>query len=106
MALHVVSDTFTTDFSSGKVILRSDLSEFPSQIDELMSTAARVQALNHAAQRGCPDPRINGNSGSPFPINHKGEDIEEVRKKDLPVAHPDMQPHDYRVEVPVCRKLV
>ncbi len=112
MALFVVEAAcqFTADYSQGSIVIESDNNtEFPLAIEELGSTAARNLALGYAAQQGIPDPRINGNPSGAYPINSKGVSLDQVRDgagKAVPPQHPEMQISRYRIDIPVCRKLV
>lgn len=92
----------------GEVVIRaisSSPNDFTSQIEELKSIAARNLALKHAAQCGITPPRINGNTSAPYAVNSKGIPLEEVQdsqKESLPLNHPEMQPAEYWITVPVC----
>jgi hypothetical protein len=110
--LHIVEAAcqFTQDYASGVVVLESDITDhFPSAIEELGTTEARNMSLGFAAQKGCPDPRINGQTAGAYPINVEGLPLEQVRGEDgqaLPPQHPRMQVARYRIDIPVCRRLV
>lgn len=112
MGLHVVEAAcqLAPDRSRGTIVLESDITaELPLAIEELGTTEARNLALSYAAQCGIPDPRINGNLPGAYPINGKGASLDQVRDnlgQALPPQHPDMQIARYRIDVPVCRKLI
>lgn len=112
MGLHVVEAAcrFSQDRAQATIFIESDIThDFPAAIEGLSSTEARNLALGYAAQSGVPDPRLNGNVPHPFPINSEGLSLEQVRDEvgnSLPPQHPRMQIARFRVEVPVCRKLI
>lgn len=101
---------FAADRSTAMIMIESSEDrEFPKAIDELAGTDARNLALGYAAQKGVPDPRINGNTIGPYAVNSKGVPVDkasEAAGQVLDVTHADMQPASYRCEVPICRKLV
>jgi hypothetical protein len=101
---------FAADRSTGTIVVEStEDRDFPKAIGELGGTDARNLALGFAAQQGVADPRVNGTLVGPYPVNQKGIPIDKVADENgqpLPPAHPDMQPSAYRVDVPVCRRLV
>lgn len=112
MSLHVIAaaSKFTDDNGQGVVVVECDrASHFNLAIEELQGTPARNLAIKFAAERGLGDPRINGNIGYPYAINSEGLSLELVKDGEgnpLPQTHPRMQPARYRVDVPVCRRLV
>jgi hypothetical protein len=85
---------------AGTVCLKSTMvkqAEFPRAIDELRSSAAKQEALVIAAQRGVADPRINGMSLAPYPVDAQGNSI----------TNPLVQKTaEYRVDIPVTGRLV
>ena len=99
---------FADDFSQGMVVIESDEKHnFQSAIAELGSMQARQTAIGHAAKLGCADPRVNGVSSPAYAINQDGDSLEKVAaEQDLPPAHPLRQVYAYRVDIPVCKKLV
>lgn len=113
MSIYVVEKAcqFDDDFAHGIVTLESDLvgSQFPNAIEELGSVESRNKALGFAARQGVPDPRINGNPSGAYPVNCNDISLENVRDDHggtYPPQHPEMQPARYRIDVPVCRKLI
>jgi len=114
MSLEIVRDatTFDDEKRTGRVVLESDIETNPDQaMNELASVAAKTKALNYAASCGMIDPRINGNVGHCYPVNVDGKALTEVgvdpkTKKPYPRDHKKMKLHRYRIEVPVCKKLV
>ena len=99
---------FADDFSQGTVVLESDeKQDFARAIEELSSMQARQAAIGHAAKLGCADPRVNGGSSPAYAINQDGVSLEKIAAdNDLPPAHPKRQVYAYRVDIPVCKKLV
>lgn len=101
---------FAADRSRAKVVIAcSDEVALSAQIELLGSTSSRNLALAYAAAHGVGDARQNGNIEGPYACNEDGTPLDEVsddRKKPLPPKHPKMQVSYYRVDVPVCRKLV
>jgi hypothetical protein len=113
MTLQVVEAacSFANDFSSGQVVIESSITDqFAQAIDELGGTEARNLAIHFAARCGCSDPRINGSPGGAYPINKHGQSLDQVRDQasgqPLPPQHPDMQIARYRVDIPICKRLV
>ncbi len=110
--LHIVEPAckFTNDITSGIVVIESDITDIlPNAIDELGATDARNMALGYAARQGCSDPRINGQPGGAYPINSEGRPLETVTGEDgnsLPPQHPRMQVARYRIDIPICHRLV
>jgi hypothetical protein len=102
---------FSADRSHGTVVVEStETQNFPLAIERLRSVDARNLAVGYAATQGMSDPRVNGNADAPYPVNAKGMPLDEVGNDEngqpLPPAHPDRQPAAYRIDVPVCKKLV
>ena len=99
---------FAADFSQGTVVIESDEKQnFSTAIEELRSMQARQTAIGHAAKLGCADPRINGIASPAYAINQEGLSLEKVAaESELPPAHPKRQVYAYRVDIPVCKKLV
>jgi|TARA_R110000824_G_scaffold77773_1_gene196602 hypothetical protein len=110
MGLFVVEEQtkFADDLGSGIVVLESDEQHnFPFAIESLRSMAARELAIGYAAQQGCADPRINGVASSAYAINQDGDQLEKIAADtDLPPQHPTRQIAAYRVDIPICKKLV
>jgi hypothetical protein len=109
--LTVVQDQckFADDMSAGTIVIESSNPNLGLAIEELGSMDARNLATKHASMVGMADPRINGNTGSAYPINAKGESVLTLTDgagQALPPQHPDKQPVKYRADIPVCRKLV
>ncbi len=104
------ASTFTSDLSGGVIVVEStEKSAFNLAIDELLTAEARVLALGYAASRGVADPRVNGSTSSPYPVNREGTPLDMVkdeRGQSLPATHPRMQPARYRVDIPVTRRLI
>ena len=78
-------------------------------IEELQHANARNMATGFASRKGVGDARINGSLIGPYPINSKGQALDQVKDENgaaLPAQHPLMQPKAYRVDIPVCRRLV
>jgi hypothetical protein len=99
---------FADDFSQGIVVLESDEKQnFSTAIEELGSMQARQAAIGHAAKLGCADPRVNGVSSPAYAINQEGVTLEKMAaESELPPAHPKRQVYAYRVDIPICKKLV
>jgi hypothetical protein len=102
---------FAPDMSSGTIVIESrNDSQFNLAIEELQHANARNMATAFAAQKGIGDARVNGNLNGPYPINSEGQVLDQVKDPEtgaaLPPQHPLMQPKAYRVDVPVCRRLV
>lgn len=113
MALQIVEAAcrFEPDMSRGLVVIESDQGSghFQQAFFELESQDARHLALGYAARAGMGDTRINGNLSGIYPINSEGLSLELVRdekQQPLPQTHARMQPHRYRVDVPVTRRLI
>ena len=111
MALRVVEEAsnFSEDFTSGIVVLESDLERGGLAIEELTGHNARHKALGYANSKGVADARINGTPTGAYPINADGKSLDEVKDENgesLPPQHPDMQAAARRIDVPVVRKLV
>lgn len=77
-------------------------SQFSNAITELQTPEARTFALQEVAYLGMNF--VNGNVQHPYPVNHKGQALDEV-DQNLPVDHPDKQPAAYRLEVPVAASM-
>lgn len=101
---------FTDDNGQGVVVIECDRADkLNLAIEELQGTPARNLAIKFAAERGVGDPRINGNIGYPYAVNAEGLSLEAVKDEagnSPPQTHPRMQPARFRVDVPVCRRLV
>ena len=101
---------FASDMSTGTMVIESSNdSQFNMAIEELQHANARNMATGFASQKGMGDARVNGSLIGPYPINSKGQALDQVKGEDgasLPPQHPDMQPKAYRVDVPVCRRLI
>lgn len=112
MGLRIVeaASKFTEDKGQGVVVVECDrASEFNLAIEELQGIGARNLAIGYATSHGVGDARINGNIGYPYPVNSKGQSLEQVKDDDgnpLPPSHALMQPARYRTDVPVTRRLV
>jgi hypothetical protein len=111
--LSVVEDqcTFAADRRSGKIVVTSTNENFGGAIEDLSQKPARDLALAYAATNGVSDARINGNVIGPYAVNVDGVPLENVpatmpQLAEIPPAHPKMQPASYRLDVPVCTKLV
>ena len=76
-----------------------DPSGFSNAITELQTPEARTFALKEVAHLGMS--YVNGNVQHPYPVNHKGQSLDEVDQR-LPADHIDKQPAAYRLEVPVA----
>jgi hypothetical protein len=101
---------FQPDMSRGVVVVESDHGpgNFAAAFEELQNPEARTFAQGYAASRGMAAARINGNIEGPYPINSEGLVLDQVKgpdSKPLPQTHARMQPHRYRVSVPVCQPL-
>ncbi len=101
---------FATDMSTGTIVVEStNDSQFNMAIEELQHANARNMATGYAVRQGMSDARINGSLIGPYPVNSKGQVLDQVKDEagaSLPPQHPDMQPKAYRVDVPVCRRLI
>tara|TARA_Y100000310_G_C20453010_1_gene701671 strand:- start:429 stop:764 length:336 start_codon:yes stop_codon:yes gene_type:complete len=111
MGLFVREDLskFTDDLGSGIVVLESDEQhEFPVAIEDLRSMSARNMAIGYAAKLGCADPRVNGIASPAYAVNQDGESLEKIaaEERDLPPKHPRRQVAAYRVDIPICKKLI
>ena len=110
MGLFVREDLskFADDLGSGIVVLESDEQhDFPNAIESLRSMDARNMAIGYAAKLGCSDPRVNGVASPAYAVNQKGESLEKLAAdSDIPPLHPRRQVAAYRVDIPVCKKLV
>ena len=110
MGLFVREDLtkFAEDLGAGIVVLESDdTHNFPIAIEDLRSMNARNMAIGYAAKMGCPDPRINGVASSAYAVNQDGEELEKLANdSELPPTHPTRQIAAYRVDIPICKKLV
>lgn len=84
------------DGTSGVVILESDNSEYSKAIMELQGGGARELAIKEAAKNGIPDPRCNGLSFSAYPVDEKGNQLDDPRATI----------GGYRIDVPVTSKIV
>lgn len=110
--LHVVESAskFSDDYGQGAITVESDIREPLSlAIEELQTIEARNLAIRYAASKGVSDPRVNGNTSSAYPVNVEGVPLEEVKDESglaLPAHHPKMQPSRYRVDIPICKRLV
>jgi|TARA_R110002110_G_scaffold237487_1_gene453355 hypothetical protein len=110
MGLFVREDLskFADDLGSGIVVLESEeRHNFPLAIEDLRSMGARNLAIGYAAKLGCSDPRVNGVSSPAYAVNQDGDTLEKVANDtDLPPQHPKRQVCSYRVDIPICKKLV
>jgi hypothetical protein len=110
MGLFVREDLtkFSDDLGSGIVVLESDEQhDFPIAIEALRSMDARNMAIGFAAKLGCSDPRVNGIASPAYAVNQDGEELEKLATDpDLPPQHPKRQVAAYRVDIPICKKLV
>jgi hypothetical protein len=100
---------FTTDLSSGSIVVESNAPDAYTALEDIYSIKARNLAIAYAAQKGVADPRINGNLHTQMALNSKGEYLENVKDKEgnpLPPSHPDMQPTSYQVTIPITKKLI
>lgn len=101
---------FAPDFSAGVIVVESTRDDnFGLAIEELTSAAARTLALGYAAKNGVADPRINGSTGSPYPVNRHGVALDSVKGEHgqaLSATHQLMQPARYRIDIPVTRRLI
>lgn len=88
------------DGSRGSVLIESDLPQFSFQIEELTSAKAREFVLASTVKAGIKGlPGISRMIDSPYPVNSKGETIENLKDEDgnpiLPQS-PRAQPVAYR----------
>lgn len=74
MAVSVVNVQFVGN--KGTVTLVSDLAEFPAQIEELQSSAARNEALLEASRHGLSAPAISDLHQAAYPITPEGKPLE------------------------------
>jgi hypothetical protein len=101
---------FQPDGSRGVVIIESDQTgpPFNAAFDELGGAEAVELAQRFAQTKGVAPAFLNGNKLGPYAVNADGRPLEEVKDengKSLPQTHPKMQPHRYRLDVPVARPL-
>lgn len=100
---------FEPDFSRGVVVIESsEERDFGLAFHELGEITARTQAQGYAASRGVVAARINGNTEGPYPVNSDGVSLDKVvdaSGRSLPPTDPKMQPHRYRLDIPVCQPL-
>ena len=110
MGLFVREDLskFADDLGNGIVVLESDEQhDFPVAIEALRSMDARNLAIGYAAKLGCSDPRVNGIASPAYAVNQDGDLLEKMAaESDLPPQHPKRQVAAYRVDIPICKKLV
>jgi hypothetical protein len=110
MGLFVREDLtkFADDLGSGIVVLESDEQhDFPGAMEDLRSMHARNLAIGYAAKLGCSDPRINGIASSAYAVNQDGDELEKIAvDPEFPPQHPKRQIAAYRVDIPICKKLV
>jgi hypothetical protein len=97
---------FSEDMSQGTVVVTCDLDDNAAAFDLLKSVASRNMAIGHAARQGMADPRINGNTVGPYPVNSEGESLDDVAARNLPPGDPATQPATYRIDVPVSKKIL
>lgn len=114
--LKVVTDAckFSNDGGSGIVVIESrqevvNTKNYSADIEALSGVEARNLAIKYSASIGCPDPRINGNVGTVYPVNKEGTSLDAVRSADnqeLPNSHELMQIDAYRVDIPITKRLL
>ncbi len=101
---------FEPDRSRGTVVIESDCQgpPFTEAFTELEGQDSVKLAQQYACTLGCAPAYLNGNKGSPYPVNAEGLSLENVRDEKgqaLHQSHPRMQPARYRVDVPVSRPI-
>lgn len=108
MAVSVVEVSLSGDGSRGSVLIESDLDNFGMQIEELGSAAARSIVIGAAVKEGIKgQPGISRTVDYPYPVNSKGEAIENLKDKDgdpLPPKSPRMQPVKYQARYEVTAR--
>ncbi len=112
MGLKIVPDAcqFEADRSRGVVVVESDCAgpPFTDAFQELDGMACVQLAQSFAASVGCAPARLNGNKEGPYAVNDDGLSLDQVKDSKgnaLPQTHPKMQPHRYRVSVPVTQPM-
>jgi hypothetical protein len=108
MGLKVIKVELVGDGTRGAVTIESDAKEFPTQIEELGSSAARGFVLQAAVKEGIKGlPGISKTVDPPYPVNVKGEVIENLKDdegKPLPPQAPRCQPSAYRARYEVTAR--
>lgn len=102
---------FQPDRSKGTVVIESDQGgpPFTNAFQELSGMEGANLAVTFATQMGCTPAAVNGNKQGPYAVNADGvslENVKDAQGNPLPQTHPAMQPHRYRIDVPVARRLV
>jgi hypothetical protein len=109
MPVNVIDVTITGDGSRGHVTVESDLEKFPAQIEELQSAKTREAVLLAIVKEGITgNPGISRTVDPAYPINSKGEAIENLKDEEgnpLPPQHALMQPKAYRARFEVTARL-
>lgn len=98
------------DLSRGTIVIESDKSgpPFHEAFEELKDMATRNHALQYATTVGIAGALMNGNLDGPYAVNKEGVPLDRVRgpgNTALPPSHELMQPHRYRISVPVHKKM-
>jgi hypothetical protein len=108
MGFQLVKVELVGDGSRGAVTIQSDAKEFPTQIEELGSAMARGFVLQAAVKEGIKGlPGISRTVDPPYPVNSKGEVIENLKDdegKPLPPQNPRCQPAAYRARYEVTAR--
>jgi hypothetical protein len=96
------------DGSRGGVTIESDLESLPLQIEELTSAKAREFVLAESVKAGIKGlPGISRTVDPPYPVNSKGEAIENLKEKNgdpVPPQSPRAQPVAYRARYEVTAR--
>lgn len=108
MAVKAIEVQLVGDGSRGSVTIESDLDSFPLQIEELTAAKAREFVLAESVKAGIKGlPGISRTIDPPYPVNSKGEAIENLKDKNgepLPPQSPRCQPAAYRARYEVTAR--
>tara|TARA_R110000824_G_scaffold7308_2_gene32930 strand:+ start:652 stop:981 length:330 start_codon:yes stop_codon:yes gene_type:complete len=108
MTVRAIEVEIVGDGSRGSVLIESNAESFGAQIEELGSAKAREFVLASITKEGITGlPGISRAIDPAYPINFKGETIEQLKDDDgelLPPTHARCQPAAYRARYEVTAR--
>lgn len=97
------------NMAEGLIVIGSTAKNPQTATHELLQREVRQMACRYAHEKGMENPGVSGTPRGPYPVNAKGVSLDQVKGPDgqlPPKDHPDMQIAEWRIDVPIVRRLV